>query len=340
MWSAAHRRRTIRMTSVALRHAVTFTLALALLVATTPLVAADPLGDVQRWAGCADWLAEEALRTVAAYQEYATTFKLVKCKLKYRATAISITSNAELTVTSAAGVVVPNYAEGVVGGTGTAADPFIIGGFELDGSVVSCPAISISGTSAHIRVTGNWIHGTGCQTGAIRIANAQNVVVDSNTLSAVRDGIAVLSSSRVHIRSNLIEGAYAIVEPTTGLTVPIDADTPGHGIYVNDVVDTDIEWNHVRPAWQGIFLSGVRDMLVNANTVEGSSVTAIQVYGARGGWNFIQSNTIRGTVWGIGFQDCGPGGWAFIGYNHLRQYSMDPILVNACSATVQDNDLW
>lgn len=84
-------------------------------------------------------------------------------------------------------------ANGVVGGSGTASDPYVISGWEIDGHayVTKTPfgtlrvtfflaGILIRDTLSHVRITGNHVHGMGLA--AVAAVNAQNVVVDQNLL--------------------------------------------------------------------------------------------------------------------------------------------------------------
>lgn len=314
-----------------------------------PFGAADPVSDAQRWAGCGDWIAEQTLETVAAYRERVEAVaKLAKCKLKYRAIAINIASNAELSLLNTQGVLVPNQAEGVIAGRGTSADPYIIGGFELDGAVVACPAVTVRNTDAFIFIVSNWIHDTKCGSGAVLVQDAANVYVTSNLLSANAAGIYADRTHHLVVEANVIERAYGAREPTTGTELAVGDRRTSAGISITESFIPEVKYNTIQrgagaagPAarW-GISLWSSERISIQANTVRDVEETAIEAIFSRGGWNWVFNNNVDTAAHGILAHDCSTAnGWVFITGNHLRNVWSTPVGAWNCGSTIENNDI-
>ncbi len=105
-------------------------------------------------------------------------------------------------------------ANGVVSGSGTAKDPYIIQGWDINSTAT--PGIVISGTSAYfiirnIRVHGNQPFGTPLQDAkdAISLQNVQNGRIEGSQISSAGWAIRLEYSSNNVIANNLIEQVYS-----------------------------------------------------------------------------------------------------------------------------------
>jgi hypothetical protein len=200
------------------------------LLPVAPVASADPLTDAEKWTSCYPWIVEQTAQTFDAYYQYVSEdTHAVKCKLKLMPVGIHITSDADLTVMSAGGVLVTNKANGVIGGSGTYNDPFLILGHEWNGLVpTACPALTISGTNAYIVVANNWFHDMSC--GPALIVSSDHVIVDGNRFSSNTESLAAhgpTPGARIEIRNNRFEDTYST-------QLPVGGGVRGQAIYVNN----------------------------------------------------------------------------------------------------------
>lgn len=79
-------------------------------------------------------------------------------------------------------------AHGVTGGTGTATDPYIISGWEIDAGGVDY-GIKVSGVTKHFRITNNLIYNASWATIYLREIHAPIARVDNNTLYEAPAGV-------------------------------------------------------------------------------------------------------------------------------------------------------
>lgn len=199
-----------------------FKVALAALGLVTPAIvflappaSADPSTDIERIIGCWKGVVQDTLNTVEAWRVYADDqFQQVKCKLKLRPTGVRILKNSDFWLVPG---LLTNKQQGVIGGTGTASDPFLISGHEWTGRT-ACPAITIENTDAHVRISGNWIHEMSCLAGVV-VRNAKNVDIRDNRFSANDRSIFVsnvgsnvpacgTACAGLTVENNVFEAAY------------------------------------------------------------------------------------------------------------------------------------
>ncbi|UCF10151.1 MAG: right-handed parallel beta-helix repeat-containing protein [Candidatus Bipolaricaulota bacterium] len=93
-------------------------------------------------------------------------------------------------------------ANGVLSGSGTEDDPYIIAGWEIDVPSGEAYGIKIENTSAHVIVRGVVVSGANAQRGAaIRVGFASNVTLDACAVSSSFNALEIASSTRVTARS-------------------------------------------------------------------------------------------------------------------------------------------
>ncbi|MEW5826471.1 MAG: NosD domain-containing protein [Candidatus Bipolaricaulota bacterium] len=211
-------------------------------------------------------------------------------------------------------------ANGVVGGSGIEADPYLIAGHEIAAGVEDPYGIRIENTMAWFVLRGVVVQGATATGGAgIRIANAENGSLETCTVSGALNGIELLSSSGVRLRdttlyvngmglrvtgdraehyahdidaTNTINGrqilyyygidGQTVTATTSGhLTV---AGSRGVTVSANDVVNGD-----------GIVLAFVTDSTITANEVYRTSpvLTEHGIFLYRSTGNLVAENSLR-----------------------------------------------
>lgn len=202
----------------------------------------------------------------------------------------------------------PRPGSGVVGGPGTAADPYVIEGWCIEQPFSSRAGIWIETTDAHVVIEGNVLAGRPHpvaeltlhhpdQTGVL-LDRVLNVQVQENTfLQNWGPGIVVLSSSDTRIEANRFQDNRANgihLGSSNDIVIARNAFTENDGIGVSasDSQDLTIRENVLRGNFFGGFhLSGVDHSLVGGNTLLGpfEDITVSD----RSDGNVIRDNTIK-----------------------------------------------
>src|SRR5437870_13079347 len=172
-----------------------------------------------------------------------------------RATASTLTSHLPISILGNAAFTAAN---GVTGGTGTASDPYIIAGWDINVSQSPWhgqyyngpyPGIGISNTDAHFVVLNVYIHGLECTCdGAAAIdidfINVTNAVVETSTLAYSNQAIFVWGSGNIIFTGNGLSNeqvpgvtASACVQISGSMDVVVSGNTfaqcPTGGLWVD-----------------------------------------------------------------------------------------------------------
>jgi parallel beta-helix repeat protein len=152
---------------------------------------------------------------------------------------------------------------GVVHGSGTAEDPYVIEGWciadPLGGSDVG---IRIADTDSHVLVTGNAIE-DGFATG-IALENADHVTIADNTVTGHDQGIVASSATDLDVEANTVSDNGERFD--------------GNGVTVQDAFDAEIRDNQVSDnAENGIEIEGAERVDVAGNEVTGHGFDGIEI---------------------------------------------------------------
>ncbi|MGQ0535603.1 MAG: right-handed parallel beta-helix repeat-containing protein [Methanobacteriota archaeon] len=177
-----------------------------------------------------------------------------------------------------AGFLLPG--SGVVGGTGTSADPFRIEGWDITPQGVD--GIFVSGTTAHVVIRANCIHDA--------VLGFQGYSPDLGLDERIHSAIYAYDAEHVRIESNLLlRNAAAVtvtfcecflIPGTDGVTVEFSADvevrgntilrSSAAGIRARESSGVSILENTVHGNGQyGIVVYGIPDVVVSGNDVRG-----------------------------------------------------------------------
>ncbi|MEM4308267.1 MAG: right-handed parallel beta-helix repeat-containing protein [Thermoplasmata archaeon] len=200
-------------------------------------------------------------------------------------------------------------AKGVVRGSGTQADPYIIEGWNIDASTANTSeypfvkvGISISQTTAHFVIRSCYIHSAGaygfgislgnlkngkiencmitnCSSG-ISIERCTNLTINGNSISMCEEGISLggsgYSSENVHITNNSIQSCTSM------------------GIYFHYLYDSTAEHNQIVNTVKGIHVSDCKNCTIAYNEITGMSFAGISVQASLYGFgnNTIAHNNV------------------------------------------------
>lgn len=113
--------------------------------------------------------------------------------------ALAFTMHDPILIEGNAGFLGPNATTGITGGSGTASDPYIIGGWEINAGGISNP-ITIGNTTEHFRIQDCYVHDA--SNAGIQLWNVRNGALFNNNCSNNWYGIYLSYSSSDNVISN------------------------------------------------------------------------------------------------------------------------------------------
>jgi parallel beta-helix repeat protein len=165
---------------------------------------------------------------------------------------------------------------GVMRGSGTITDPYVIEGWEIDASTAkdTCVGIVVENTTAYVAIRNVRISGpSGCD--GIRMSNVRNAKIEGTVLVVNGRGIAIGGSSSVAVLENMIERAL-------------------EGIVASDSESILVHDNIVRRADQGILVEDSSRVSIVGNVVANSTANGVILL--RSFNNTIDSNEVTNTA--------------------------------------------
>lgn len=208
---------------------------------------------------------------------------------------------------------------GVVAGSGTEEDPYVIAGWEI--VPTGTAGISLLNTTAHVVIRDNHVHDAPGDNAGIRLVDARNVVVEDNRLDANGQGLVVTGGGPTTIRNNTV------------------ASNDGDGIRVSAVTDLAIEDNLVRASGQdGIQVTDLSGTRIAGNDLKANPGAAVRI------GQTASTGTDNVTVTGNTFQDDGVGLHAtratdlVVRDNDLLLAEHQGVLVESSTGTVIDGN--
>lgn len=218
---------------------------------------------------------------------------------------------------------------GVVAGSGTAEDPYVIegwcityadDGFRVDGEQVyeyTDRGITIEGTDAHVEIRDNVVGMAPLGKAAVAIEDAANVAIQDNEVRPIHPydddlgyGVFVQGSEDIAIAGNdVLRAGEAGILVNVASSIAIEDNTleggVEYGIFTDDVSDLLVEGNfvldHVKT---GIELEDIVDGLVQRNLVEDNAF-GLDIDG--GHENVVQRNRVDANGLGVAVHDGADG---------------------------------
>ncbi len=167
---------------------------------------------------------------------------------------------------------------GVVTGSGTSEDPYVIEGWKT-------PFIRIEGTDAHVTIQDNRVQGFNVMAAgahasvpSVDLQEAHNVTVEGNTLGTLGEGwVRASDANHVTINDNrIVDGRTGVsVGGTQNAHIVGNTVTAVDGILVNEAKDTVVEENTVEQGVHGIVVFDSPGTLVTENRVEDMGIRGI-----------------------------------------------------------------
>ena len=182
-------------------------------------------------------------------------------------------------------------ANGVISGSGTVDDPYLITGWEILVPSDAAYGVKIENTSAAFLLRGVIIQGGAHTMGAaIRIGFADQGIIEDCTISGAVNGIELSSSTNVAIRSSVIS--------VTGRGLRVTGDTPAE--YQHDVSD-DVYYNDYPIAYyhslDGETIEGLRTGHLTVANSRNVTVTGNEIVSGDGiNFAFVDDSTISGNA--------------------------------------------
>ena len=164
-------------------------------------------------------------------------------------------------------------ANGVVGGTGTPTDPFVIEGWEIDTSVGNGIDVRDTRASFVVRnisaVRSSAGHPYNFATYLVNVTDAQ--LEHINAMNGVQ-GVSIRSSDRVHL-AHLIQSALDLtgVYIETSDDVTVSTSVVGANIFAYNAANLTISSNHVRGPNSSIVVRYSGSVLIDSNVVDGTN---------------------------------------------------------------------
>lgn len=161
-------------------------------------------------------------------------------------------------------------ANGVSGGSGTTADPFIIDEWEINYSQFA--GIYLSHTTEHLIIKNTKILADYQDSAwlGIYLENCSNITVENNLISGNQYGITLLRCMNIIIENNAFENRKIAIYSgnSTNITI-INNDASGHfaAIVLNSCSDSEILNNMVSDNWEGIELFHCRNVSILNNEI-------------------------------------------------------------------------
>ena len=213
---------------------------------------------------------------------------------------------------------------GVVRGSGTITDPYLIEAWDIDSSSAkdTCAGIVLENTTAYVTIRNVRIHGPSACDG-VQISNVGNARIEGNVLTANERGIAIIGSWSVMVLENMIgpglEGIVAshslsilvqdnivrgasqaiVVEDSSRVSIVgnVVANSTANGVIVFRSFNNTIDSNEVTStAFRGIALFNSSRDIVARNVVSDAGEQCFYLSSAQG--NILTGNFADGCGWG------------------------------------------
>ncbi len=170
-------------------------------------------------------------------------------------------------------------ANGVVGGNGSADNPFIIARWDINTTTFP-HGIWIQDTSAHFLVMDCNIYGNATGYGIV-LLNATNGTVRTNKMSSLGTGIHVQNTTGFRLYCNEMSGltaGIALLGSGNGEVRCNRIDSPVQGIHMNATAQCSIRGNQISgSSLAGIFLVSSDSNTIKDNTVSGGTADGILI---------------------------------------------------------------
>ena len=189
--------------------------------------------------------------------------------------------------------------KGVTAGSGTADDPFIIDGWEIDMPKVN--GIKIRNTDAYFVIENVYVHGGWVgDIAGIRLENVKNGRIENSLLENKFWGIGLMDSSNNTISNNVLQNIYGLIlARSDNNAISNNIIENGHlGIYLDDSSNITLSNNKLKNNYHGIWLVHSDNGIIFANFVAGKKLW-YGVFIFRSSNSAVLNNAIEYNSYGI-----------------------------------------
>jgi len=225
-------------------------------------------------------------------------------------------------------------ANGVVRGRGTAADPYVIAGWNITATDVD--GIYIYGTTAHfvIRDLAITVTGFAC---SVSLETVQFGTLANATLMSETANVCVFDSSDVVIQGNALAGGGLLVDTCLRVTVTGNVLVDGDGVEVADSDTVTVAANRILGSGTfGVEATYSGNVTISGNVVEGRDFDGIAVDSVSNA--AVSGNDVRGSG-GAGIYVSGTDRSVVADNNVSGSWSGGIDLEYVTNATVRNNRL-
>ena len=213
---------------------------------------------------------------------------------------LAYASHAPIKIIGDAGFLSSNASTGITNGNGTALDPYIIYGWDINASTAQ--GIRIENTSAHFTVMDCYIHGGSSDYGCgVMLVNCINGTLARNNFSENRNGIRLDESRNIVISDNNCSNNKDGIHLGISSNITIDKNTCSnneeHGIYLDGSGYVTISDNNCSGNFIGINFFGSWESFLSNNTCISNSLDGICIFGSS--LNTLNGNTCSNSSRGI-----------------------------------------
>ena len=173
---------------------------------------------------------------------------------------------------------------GVTGGSGTADDPYIIEGWEINAS--TSHGIWIENTHAHVVIRNCTVYdGVIGDFHGIYIYNAENVTLENCTVINDKDGILIKYSGNIlikncDVRKNDWYGIYITLCSNITVVSSYITNNGEIGIWIEDSHNINLDVLARNNTYTGIYISGSQNSTVSG-IIDNSSINGVNIYNSR-----------------------------------------------------------
>jgi len=170
---------------------------------------------------------------------------------------------------------------GVTGGSGTLADPYLIEGWEIN--TTAAHGIEVRDTTAFFLIRNAYLYGSLSNYSGVHLSGVANARLEGNLVVGTRRGVDVVGSTNLVIASNNVSGnlngivlsALGTLGDTNNVTVVGNtlSNNLQYGIVAQSVVNITVTGNLITGNLRGLHLLTSRNAVVSGNTLNGNGIT-------------------------------------------------------------------
>ena len=187
-------------------------------------------------------------------------------------------------------------ANGVTSGSGTVADPYIIGNWDI--SAATHEGITVSGTTQYFAIKNVIVHDGGTTFSGIDFSSLSNGQVVNSTVTSCKEGLSLNTVSDCTISANAALGNLKgiSINTSTGVIVTgnMISSSAGDGLALDQSNNIVVSQNNITSNVEGISLLSSSDIIISHNAIKENTANGLSITNSTG--NTISSNDFVNNV--------------------------------------------